>query len=109
MATAQILIALMGGGTLVVPKRELRGDAVELSKLILLEKITFTFCVPSEYSVLLRFGQENLKKSSSWRLAMSAGEKMTSGIKRQFHSLGNSVELINAYGPAETTIISRLC
>ncbi|KAF5878447.1 putative polyketide synthase protein [Botrytis fragariae] len=108
LSAAQILIAIAGGGTLIIPKRELRGDAIELSKLILLEQVTLTFCVPSEYSVLLRFGNAILKQCSNWKIAMSAGEKMTSRIKKNFRDLESSVRLVNAYGPAETTIISHL-
>jgi hybrid polyketide synthase/nonribosomal peptide synthetase ACE1 len=108
LSIAQILISLSGGGRLIIPKREQRGDAIELSKLMLLEKVTFTFCVPSEYSILLRFGHADLKKCSEWRVAMSAGERLTSRIKEEFRGLGSSVKLFNAYGPAETTIISHL-
>jgi hybrid polyketide synthase / nonribosomal peptide synthetase ACE1 len=108
LAIAQIFLALGGGGKLIVAQRNQRGDAIKLSKLMLRESISFTFCVPSEYSILLRYGFETLKQCVSWRLAISAGERLTSRIKQQFQRLQGNVSLINAYGPAETTIISHL-
>ncbi len=108
LAIAQMMVALTGGGTMIIARREQRGDALELSKLMRSEGVSFTFCVPSEYSILLRFGSEDLKHCQNWRVALSAGERLTARSKREFRKLNSKVALFNAYGPAETTIISHL-
>ncbi|MCJ1245273.1 hypothetical protein MMC30_002476 [Trapelia coarctata] len=108
LSISQIFFALANGGKLIVANRDQRGDAVELSELILREGITLTFCVPSEYSILLRYSLTNLKRCTNWRIAMSGGEKLTSRIKQQFCELDTQVSLINVYGPAETTLLSHL-
>ena len=108
LSISQIFIALANGGKLIIAKRDQRGDALGLSELMLREDITLTFCVPSEYSVLLRYGLTSLKRCIHWRIAMSGGEKLTSRIKQQFCELDMRVALINVYGPAETTLLSHL-
>lgn len=108
LSIAQILLALNGGGTLVIARREQRGDALELSRLMLSESVSFTFCVPSEYSILLRFARETLKSCTNWKIALSAGERFTTSLKRLFRDLESHVQPVNAYGPAETTVISHL-
>ncbi|KAL1610861.1 NRPS [Paraconiothyrium brasiliense] len=108
LAVAQIAVALTRSGTLVIASRAQRGDAIELSRLMRSEGVSFTFCVPSEYAILLRFGHRDLAHCRNWRLAISAGERLTAQLKREFCKLKSEVELVNAYGPTETTIISHL-
>ncbi|EPE30946.1 Acetyl-CoA synthetase-like protein [Glarea lozoyensis ATCC 20868] len=108
LSIAQIFLGLANGGKVVIAAREQRGDAIALSNLMLEHNVTFTFCVPSEYSILLRYGTVALKKCRNWRTALSAGERMTGRIKGLFSQLAIPVSLFNGYGPAETTIVTHI-
>ncbi|KAL1985032.1 hypothetical protein VTN96DRAFT_8485 [Rasamsonia emersonii] len=105
MSIVQTFCALGNGGTLVVVPQEARGDPVEISKLMLREKVTFTLATPSEYLMLLRYGGESLRKcSSSWRHVCMGGEAVTDQLIREFNSLDNpDIILTNCYGPTEIT------
>jgi amino acid adenylation domain-containing protein/thioester reductase-like protein len=108
LSIAQIFLGLSNGGKVIIAPREHRGDAIALSNLMLKHHVTFTFCVPSEYSILLRYGTTALQKCHKWRVALSAGERMTGRIKWLFSQLPVPVALFNGYGPAETTIVSHI-
>ncbi|KAF2175886.1 polyketide synthase PksB [Zopfia rhizophila CBS 207.26] len=103
----QTFAALANGGCLyVVPARN-RGDPVEISKIMVEERVTYTTATPSEYDMWLRYGASNLCRCSSWTYAFSGGEAMSHGLARGFATLKLSgLHLFNGYGPAETTILS---
>lgn len=104
MSIIQIFCALANGGTLVVAPREARGDPVELSKLISQERVTFTIATPSEYLMMLRYGNEFLKEHTSWRQACMGGEAVTEQLIWAFQRLNRSnIKLTNCYGPTEIT------
>ena len=104
MSIIQIFCALANGGTLVVAPREARGDPIELSKLISQEKVTFTIATPSEYLMMLRYGNEFLKEHISWRQACMGGEAVTEQLMWEFQRLNRShITLTNCYGPTEIT------
>lgn len=100
---AQIFYALANGGRLVIGSN--RGDMAELAALILKEKITFTLCAPSEYSVLFQYGSKYLAKCTSWRVAMCGGEAFATHLKRKFYDIHlPSLKVFNAYGPTEVSV-----
>jgi pseurotin A synthetase (hybrid polyketide synthase/nonribosomal peptide synthetase) len=101
----QILNALVYGGTCIMATG--RRNPMELAEIIVREMITVTLAVPSEYALWL--GETNvakvLSKSTAWRYAFCGGEKMTCATTQAFTRLGLlDLELINAYGPSETSI-----
>ncbi|GFG06092.1 nonribosomal peptide synthetase 14 [Aspergillus udagawae] len=103
----QMLQPLVGGGTLVVAPRHLRGDAVELARLMVREHVTYTYATPSEYVALLRYGGDVLRQSSSWRTAFVGGEALPPHLIRSFYALQcPGLQLINRYGPTEITVSS---
>ncbi|KAL4965419.1 acetyl-CoA synthetase-like protein [Aspergillus stella-maris] len=103
----QMLQPLVGGGTLVVAPRYLRGDAVELARLMASEKVSYTYATPSEYAALLRYAGDVLAESPSWRFAVVGGEALPPHLIRSFHALSNpALRLINRYGPTEITVSS---
>lgn len=107
LSLAQIFYALANGGTLILAIN--RGDPAELTALMLHEKVTFTFCVPSEYSVMLRYGSKNLKKCSSWRTALSSGESFPTVLKEKFRDIQLSdLKVFNAFGPTEASIVGSV-
>ncbi|PLB46693.1 polyketide synthase [Aspergillus steynii IBT 23096] len=99
----QMLTSLVHGGTLVMTNS--RSDPLEIAYLILNEVITLTLAVPSEYSLWISEAGQILDKCSSWRHAVSGGEKMGYATTQAFAGLGLSdLTLINAYGPCEISI-----
>ncbi|PYH49450.1 acetyl-CoA synthetase-like protein [Aspergillus saccharolyticus JOP 1030-1] len=103
----QMLQPLLGGGTLIVAPRRLRGDAIALSRLILAEGVTYTYATPSEYMMLLRYGSTALEQLSSWRIAFVGGEALPRHLIQLFRSLRRpGLWLINRYGPTEVSISS---
>ena len=104
---AQIFYALANGGTLVMASN--RGDMSDLAALMLREKVTFTLCVPSEYSVLLQYGSTYLTKCESWRVAMCGGEAFAANLRDKFRNIHlPNLEVFNAYGPTEISIASSI-
>jgi hybrid polyketide synthase/nonribosomal peptide synthetase ACE1 len=101
----QIFGGLAHGGTVIVVPEEARGDPAAVASIMVAERVTYTVGVPSEYAALLYFGREKLKECSTWRLAVSGGEKLSASHAAEFVSLGlHRLQLVNAYGPAEGTI-----
>lgn len=103
----QIFVALTTGGTVIIARRDIRGDPVKLSELMVAERVTFTVGVPSEYSVLLRYGNAQLRECRDWRYAVSGGERMTVALKQEFRALGDfGPILLSCYGPTEVALAS---
>ncbi|KAH9810134.1 Hybrid NRPS-PK synthetase [Teratosphaeria destructans] len=110
MATAQALLALANGGTLVIAPQASRGDPIALTDLMAQERVSVTFGCPTEYSMWLHsdHSPENLSRMSSWRLAIYGGEKCPEGFRKAMHSVGHSLDLIEAYGPTEVSVIATI-
>lgn len=102
MSIAQTFNALANGGTLVIVPLRARGDPVEIAKLMLRERITFTIGTPSEFVMILRYGSEYLNRSSSWRNACLGGEAVSGETKRAFRRLDCiGPTITDCYGPTE--------
>ena len=100
---AQIFYALANGGTIIMANN--RGDPADITKLMLKEQVTFTLCVPSEYSVLLQYGRASLEDCHKWRVAMCGGEVFNPNLKAKFRSLSlANLGVYNAYGPSEISV-----
>ena len=109
MSIAQFWNALGNGGTLVIIPLTARGDPVEISKLMLREKVTFTIATPSEYLMILRYGSQYLNQYSSWRHACLGGEAVNEQMKRAFRQLeSNSPTITDCYGPTEISAATAL-
>ncbi|OTA01513.1 hypothetical protein A9Z42_0018340 [Trichoderma parareesei] len=105
LSLAQICQALYSGGSLVIALKESRRDPALLAKLMLDEKITYTWMTPTEYSMILRYGAEYLRQSTYWRSAFSAGEFMSSNLLNTFLRIHPPrLRLFNGCGPTEITI-----
>ncbi|RAL11483.1 lovastatin nonaketide synthase [Aspergillus homomorphus CBS 101889] len=103
----QTLAALTNGGCLYVVPARYRGDPMEISKIMLDEKVTYTSSTPSEYDMWLRYAADTLSRCDSWRHAFSGGEAMSRGVALGFRNLGLSqLRAFTGYGPAETTCFS---
>lgn len=105
MAIDQTFVSLRNGGTLVVAPKEIRGDAFELSKLVLETNITYITAVPSKYSAMIRYEGAFLQRCQLWKLGFCGGEKITDHLHEGFRTLAlPQLRLINVYGPTETTV-----
>ncbi|RMD44214.1 hypothetical protein DV735_g784, partial [Chaetothyriales sp. CBS 134920] len=103
----QMMQPLTAGGTLVIASRRLRADALELTRLMLAERITYTYATPSEYAFWLRYGSDNLADLTCWKTAVVGGEELPAHLIHRFQHLGlPGQRLINRYGPTEITISS---
>ncbi|PLB37634.1 PKS-NRPS hybrid synthetase psoA [Aspergillus candidus] len=104
---AQMFMALTNGGTLIHGSN--RGDPVDLAALIEKEGVTLTLIMVSEMSALLQYGRDILSRCQSWRIALCGGEAFTINLLRKFRDLDlPNLDLYNAYGPTEATIMSSL-
>lgn len=103
----QIMRAIVSGGTLIIVPQALRRNPQELSKLVLVEGVTLTIATPSEYSLMLSYGNRHLKKCTSWRIAASAGENMSLQVAQLFRQLDlPDLGIFNWFGPTETGVYS---
>ncbi|KAI4230036.1 MAG: hypothetical protein L6R36_000415 [Xanthoria steineri] len=106
-AIYQIFIALANGGTLIMGDN--RDHPAELAAMMVRESITCSVFIVSEMQSILKYGYKELRKCSSWRIAMVAGEAFTTNLLRQFRSLDRlDLRIINAYGPTEASICSSM-
>ncbi|OGM49764.1 polyketide synthase-nonribosomal peptide synthetase hybrid [Aspergillus bombycis] len=102
MGLAQTLNAVMNGGRLVIVPQEVRGDSIEIARIIRDHKVTFTLATPSEYLVMLQHGREYLSHHAGWRHACLGGEPFTDQLKREFARLGKNCPMVqDSYGVTE--------
>ncbi|KAM5429353.1 putative Hybrid PKS-NRPS biosynthetic cluster [Microsporum canis] len=105
MSLTQIFVALANGGTVVIAPKASRGDPIALSQLMLVHGVTITIATPSEYAMLLRYGQAQVQQCSSWKHACMGGETVTKQLVQAFAELGNmKLRLTNCYGPTEASL-----
>lgn len=104
MSIIQAFCALGNGGTLVMAEKDIRGDPVELSKLIMEAGVTFTIATPSEYQMMFRYGLDSLELAHNWRQACMGGETVTDKVMSAFRTLNQpAMRVTNCYGPTEIT------
>jgi len=105
IAISQTFVALANGALLLIVPKELRGDSLATAKTIVSERITHAQATPSELVSWLSSADTDALRSSNWKFVMSGGEKMTAALIGEFRKLGKrDLVLVNAYGPAETTL-----
>lgn len=103
----QIFTGLVNGGMVYVVPGSSRGDPVEITEIIHTHDITYTKATPSEYSLWMQYGGENLRQAYEWRSAFAGGELLTSAVIRDFAELAlPNLHLFNSYGPTEISISS---
>lgn len=104
----QMYTGLVNGGMVYIVPAEKRGDPVEITKIIQQNSITYTKATPSEYSLWMQFGGDNLRQASSWRFAFGGGEPLTSIVTQEFADLHlDQLNFFNSYGPTEISISSH--
>lgn len=103
----QIYTGLVNGGIVYTVPWSKRGDPLEISEIIRKHSITYTKATPSEYSLWMQYGGNNLRQAAEWRFAFGGGEPMTSNITQEFADLSlPQLHVFNSYGPTEISISS---
>lgn len=103
-----IFVPLMTGGTLCIPDEEKRHDPKKLLKWMQDSSISITHIVPTLFRLLTR----EIEESSNDRdvlpflkYVLIAGEVLYGNdVIKWRKAVGNRIELINIYGPSETTL-----
>ncbi|KOS18114.1 Nonribosomal peptide synthetase 14 [Escovopsis weberi] len=104
----QMYTGLVNGGMVYVVPADKRGDPLEITKILQEHAITYTKATPSEYSLWIQFGGEDLRQASSWRSAFGGGEPLTGIVTQEFADLElPQLRLFNSYGPTEISISSH--
>lgn len=99
-----ILVPLLSGATICIPpSKEVMLSSEDLIKWIDNEKLTLIHCTPSLFSLVnTNYAKD---KFSNLRYIMLAGEKINpKALSSWYKMFGEKVQLINAYGPTETTL-----
>ena len=100
-----VFVPLCAGGTVCIPGGEVLTTAGGLKVWLEEERITLVHCVPSLFKLLLREGLE-AEMFRGLRYILLAGEKILPyELEGWYRLFGSRIQLVNAYGPTETTMI----
>ncbi|KAL8725084.1 MAG: hypothetical protein Q9166_007578 [cf. Caloplaca sp. 2 TL-2023] len=84
-----------------------RGDPLDITKIVQEHSITYNKATPSEYSLWMQYGGDNLRQAAEWRFAFGGGEPLTSTVTNEFADLDlQQLHVFNSYGPTEIFFIS---
>ncbi|KAH7019596.1 beta-ketoacyl synthase domain-containing protein [Ilyonectria destructans] len=106
LSSIQLFVTLGVGATLQMAPHLMRADARAMVELIKNEGVTTTLATPTEYKSWMRRGNQALLQTSSWRLALFAGELVTESLLELFRHMDFRGKVFNIYGPTETTCTS---
>ncbi len=103
-----ILTPLMTGGTLCIPPVELKRSPLRLLEWFGFEGITTIHLVPSLFRLLEKEARESGLSASSLHSVervLLAGEPLYGAdVNRWRETFGNGIDLVNLYGPTESTL-----
>jgi len=98
-----IFVPLCAGGTICIPENIL-SEAEPLIHWIDRQQINLMHCVPSLFRVFCTDALEE-KHFKTLKYVMFAGEKVIPGeLKHWYDTFGERIQLVNLYGPTETTL-----
>ncbi|MBN1040279.1 non-ribosomal peptide synthetase [Clostridium botulinum] len=107
VSVCEIFVALTNGATLVINDKHKTFDPLEISNLIVKNDITFTYIPP----LLLTSVYEGLRRANreiKLNKLFVGVEPIRGKTLNNFYKINNDIEIINAYGPTETTIYSTV-
>ena len=105
-SVAGIFWTLCTGGSLVLPGEGKSQDIHNLELQISQHKVSHTLCLPSIYTLLLRYANADALKSLN--TVIVAGEVCPSALPALSHKELPSARLYNEYGPTEATVWSTV-
>src|SRR5215471_4054482 len=104
-----IFVPLISGGTLCIPTADDRQSAAHLLKWLSACEITVLHCVPSLFRLLAKELERQPQPRhtlAQLQYVLMAGEPLYGrDVARWMDMCGNTPELVNFYGPSETTLI----
>ncbi|MFC4159110.1 amino acid adenylation domain-containing protein [Chitinimonas lacunae] len=101
----EIFVPLLAGGTLVIPEPADRADSHALLDWLERSRITLLHCVPSLFRLLTRAARDLSRAPDSLRQVVLAGEPLYGAdVANWREAAGGRAQLINFYGPSETTL-----
>lgn len=99
-----VLVPLLCGGTICLPGGEDRRHPLRLARWLANSRVSLVHCTPS----LFRMLQLNAAEGSYFPALTSvflAGEPIhPNELRRWYETIGTRVQLVNLYGPTETTL-----
>ncbi len=99
-------VPLAAGGTVCVPpSRETVLDGARLADWIDRSGLSLVHCTPSVFRSLLGSGPGPDRFPSLQRILMAGEPLLPADVKRWRAVFGDRIELVNFYGPSETTMI----
>ena len=100
-----IFVPLCSGGTVCGPKQARTSlDVKSLIEWIDLQKINLIHCVPSLLRSMLGFGLEPNYFSALKHVLLAGEPVLPSDVKKWTEIFGDRIQLVNMYGPSETTM-----
>ena len=101
----ELFVPLVTGAVACVPPASARLDPAELATWIDTERIDLVHTVPSVFRRLLDAAEVGGLEFRSLRCVALSGEKLSpKDARRWFDLVGDRVQLLNLYGPTETTM-----
>jgi amino acid adenylation domain-containing protein len=101
-----VLLPLYTGGSICIPANaEMMIDAPRLIGWIDEQKIELIHCVPSLFRMLLNGGVRQ-EQFQALKYVLLAGEALSpADVKKWMAIFGDRIQLVNLYGPSETTMV----
>jgi hypothetical protein len=104
LSIVQIFSGLTCGGTVCVASHTIRKDPAQLAKYMQTNRITFTYCTPTQFSLLIDQAPETLRNCRDYRIAFFAGERLPVRVARAFYDLGTPATAYNTWSPSELVV-----
>lgn len=99
-------VPLCAGGTVcVLDTPDLKLDAPRLVEWLDRERINLVHCVPSLFRTLLNEPLRPERFAALRHVLLSGEPLLPADVKRWFDVFGARIELVNLYGPSETTMV----
>ncbi|MFC0215898.1 amino acid adenylation domain-containing protein [Paenibacillus chartarius] len=95
------------GSTVVLLTEDDSKDPLAIRRHIAEAGVTHFICVPSLYNAVLESMTED--DARSLRIITVAGERMTDAVIERSKRLAPQAELVNEYGPTETSVVATIC
>jgi len=102
----EILVTLCCGGTMFIMDDAQMRDPDHIYAAIIDQQATYISCVPTMLRALCESALTNERRNNSLRLLLPAGEVFReSDVELARRAFGESVNIVNQYGPTECSII----
>lgn len=99
-----VFVPLASGGTLCIPGEEAFKDPFRLIEWVEQNRINLIHIVPSLFKLMSAYLKDD-QKLGSLKYIMLAGELLRGkDIEKCIHLFGDKIQLVNLYGPTETTL-----